>query len=236
MENRILTATLSLTVFVAASMTGTAIAETESSKARGGKLYDKWYAVVGAEAPAKSHGLYPADKKYAEKPKANWRCKECHGWDYRGVDGAYKSGKHSSGIKGINGAAGRDSGEIVALLKDEKHGYGDKLGDADLRDLAMFVSAGQVDMDPFIDRASKKPKNGDAAKGAAYFNTMCANCHGRDGKKPKGMKSFAKQMGNPWEVMHKILNGQPDEDMPALRALDRQVVVDIMSHMATLSE
>ena len=235
MENRIRTGMISLTMLLAAGMTTATMAETESSKARGGQLYDKWYAVVGAKKPTASHPLYPADKKYANEPKSNWRCKECHGWDYRGVDGAYKSGKHATGIKGINGAAGRDMGEIVALLKDEKHGYGDKLGDADLQDLAMFVSAGQVDMDPYIDRASKKPK-GDAAKGAAYFNTMCANCHGKDGKKPKEMKPFAKQMGNPWEVMHKILNGQPDEEMPALRALDRQVVADILSHMATLSE
>ena len=232
MGTKIITGVLSLAVFVA----GTAIAETESTKARGGKLYDKWYAVIGAKAPATSHPLYPADKKYADKPKANWRCKECHGWDYLGADGAYKSGKHSSGIKGINGAAGRDTAEIIAILKDDKHGYGDKLGDADLQDLALFVSEGQVDMDKYIDRASKSPRNGDAEKGAAYYNTMCANCHGMDGKKPKGMKSFAKQMGNPWEVMHKILNGQPGEDMPALRALDRQVIVDIMSHMGTLPE
>jgi len=232
MGRKIITGVLSLAVFVA----GTAIAETESTKARGGKLYDKWYAVIEAKAPETSHPLYPADKKYADKPKANWRCKECHGWDYLGVDGAYKSGKHSSGIKGINGAAGRDTAEIIAILKDDKHGYGDKLGDADLQDLALFVSEGQVDMDKYIDRASKSPRNGDAEKGAAYYNTMCANCHGMDGKQPKGMKSFAKQMGNPWEVMHKILNGQPDEDMPALRALDRQVIVDIMSHMGTLPE
>ena len=232
MGRKIITGVLSLAVFVA----GTAIAETESTKARGGKLYDKWYAVIEAKAPETSHPLYPADKKYADKPKANWRCKECHGWDYLGVDGAYKSGKHASGIKGINGAAGRDTKEIVAILKDDKHGYGDKLGDADLQDLALFVSEGQVDMDKYIDRASKSPRNGDAEKGAAYYNTMCANCHGMDGKQPKGMKSFAKQMGNPWEVMHKILNGQPDEDMPALRALDRQVIVDIMSHMGTLPE
>jgi len=232
MGRKIITGVLSLTVFVA----GTAIAETESTKARGGKLYDKWYAVIEAKAPETSHPLYPADKKYAAEPKSNWRCKECHGWDYLGADGAYKSGKHASGIKGINGAAGRDTKEIVAILKDDKHGYGDKLGDADLQDLALFVSEGQVDMDKYIDRASKSPRNGDAEKGAAYYNTMCANCHGMDGKQPKGMKSFAKQMGNPWEVMHKILNGQPDEDMPALRALDRQVIVDIMSHMGTLPE
>jgi len=235
MSIRSVIGSVSLAVLLSTGMTVPAQAETESSKARGGKLYDKWYAVVGAKAPTTSHPLYPADKAYAQEPKANWRCKECHGWDYRGVDGAYKSGKHASGIKGIDAAAGRDMGDIVALLKDEKHGYGDKLGEADLNDLAMFVSAGQVDMDPFIDRASKKI-GGDAEKGAAYYNTMCANCHGEDGKKPEGMKPFAKQMGNPWEVMHKILNGQPDEEMPALRALDRTVVVDIMSYMATLSE
>jgi thiosulfate dehydrogenase len=34
--------------------------------------------------------------------------------------------------------------------------------------------------------------------------------------------------------MHKILNGQPAEAMPALRALDRQIVADIMAHMTTL--
>ena len=232
MGRKIITGVLSFAVFV----TGAAIAETESAKARGGKLYDKWYAVVEAEAPSTSHPLYPADKKYAAKPKANWRCKECHGWDYMGADGAYKSGKHSSGIKGINGAAGRDTGEIIAILKDDKHGYGDKLGDVDLQDLALFVSEGQVDMDKYIDRASKSPRNGDAEKGAAYYNTICANCHGRDGKQPKDMKPFAKQMGNPWEVMHKILNGQPNEDMPALRALDRQVILDVMSYLSTLPE
>jgi len=228
-----LTVAFSLAVFV---VSGSAIAETESSKARGGKLYDKWYAEVGADKPEASHPLYPADKKYANEPKSNWRCKECHGWDYRGSDGAYSSGSHATGVKGINGAVGRDMREIVALLKDEKHGYGGLLKEDDLNDLAMFVSAGQIDMDPFIDRATKRPKGGDAERGAAYFNTLCAICHGKDGKKPEGMKPFAKLMGNPWEIMHKILNGQPDEEMPSFRALDRQVVVDIMTHMTTLTE
>jgi thiosulfate dehydrogenase len=211
-------------------------AETESSKARGGKLYDKWYAVTGAKAPETMHPLYPTSGSYAGKPKSNWRCKECHGWDYQGANGAYKSGKHATGIKGIDAAAGGNTDDIVALLKAPEHAYGDKLSDADLQDLATFISAGQVDMDAYIDRASKKPIGGDMAKGAAYYNTMCAQCHGEDGKKPKGMKSFGKQMGNPWEVMHKILNGQPDAEMPALRALDRKVVVDIMSHLTTLPE
>jgi len=218
------------------SLADIAGAETESSMARGGRLYDKWYAVIEADKPDTSHPLYPKDKKYSDDPKSNWRCKECHGWDYRGADGAYASGSHATGIKGIASAAGRPMEQIVAVLKDPQHGYADRLTEDDVADLARFVSAGQVDMDPFIDRATKKPVGGDGERGAAYFNTICANCHGKDGKLPKGMKPFAKQMGNPWEVMHKILNGQPGEEMPALRALDRQIVVDIMTHMTTLPE
>ena len=211
----------------------TQAAEIESSIARGGNLYDKWFKVLDTDGPDKSHGLYPADKKYAEKPGANWRCKECHGWDYLGVNGAYSSGKHSTGIVGINGAAGQSADAIIATLTGDAHGYGGLLAEQDLADLANFVGQGQIDMDKYIDRASKAPI-GDAAKGEAYYNTICAKCHGFDGKLPDDMKPFGKQMGNPWEVMHKILNGQPGEEMPALRALDHQIIADIMSHMVSL--
>ena len=210
-------------------------AEEESALARGGQLYDKWYMVIGVDAPKKSHPAYPADKKYAAKPKANWRCKECHGWDGKGVDGAYASGKHSTGIKGINGMAGADPAKIIAVLKGKTHAYAGKMEDQDFQDLALFVSKGQVDMGKFIDYASKSPKGGNADQGAAYFNTICVGCHRKDGSYPKDMeKTLGKQMGNPQEVMHKILNGQPDEKMPALRALDRQIIVDLMAHIKTL--
>ncbi len=212
-------------------------AEDQSSMARGGKLYDKWYKLIGADAPKKSHPAYPADKKYADKPNDNWRCKECHGWDGKGVDGAYASGSHSTGIKGINGMIGADLARIIAVLKGETHGYAGKMEDEDFNDLAMFVSKGQVDMSKYIDYASKSPKGGDKARGAAYFNTVCANCHRKDGSRPKDMgKSLGSQMGNPQEVMHKILNGHPGEKMPAMRAFDRQVVRDILAHIKTLPE
>ncbi len=207
--------------------------EMESSFARGARLYDKWYEVIDADDPSTPHPLYPAEGKYT-KAKDNWRCKECHGWDYMGKDGAYASGKHASGIKGIRGFAGKDAAEVVALLKAPEHGYGDKMSDADLNDLANFVGKGQVDMTRYIDRSTKMPIGGNRAKGEQYFNTVCSNCHGKEGKKPSAMTPMGAQMGNPWEVMHKILNGQPGEEMPALRAFDRQVVLDIMAHMATL--
>jgi hypothetical protein len=210
-------------------------AEEESSLARGGKLYDKWYKVIGVDAPKQSHPAYPADKKYASKPGANWRCKECHGWDYKGANGAYSSGKHSTGIKGIDGMAGADPAKIIAVLKNSTHAYAGKMEEEDFHDLALFVSKGQVDMSKYIDYASKAPKGGNAAQGAAYFNTICIGCHRKDGSRPKDMeKTLGKQMGNPQEVMHKILNGQPDEPMPAMRALDRQVIVDLLTHIKTL--
>lgn len=219
-------------VFLTAVTTSVA-EEMESSMARGGKLYDRWYKVIDADKPSESHPLYPSDKEYADDPGSNWRCKECHGWDYQGKDGAYGSGTHASGIAGIAGAKGAPVADIAGALKGAPHNYGDMLADEDYTDLANFVSMGQIDMDAYIDRESKAPK-GDAVKGEAYFNTICAGCHGKDGKEPDDMPTFGSLMDNPWEVMHKILNGQPDENMPALRALDHQITADIMAHMVTL--
>lgn len=202
------------------------------SIARGGKLYDKWYKVVGAPKPEGTHSAWPADNT-KKKGDVTWRCKSCHGWDGLGKDGAYASGSYKTGIKGINGMKGAEAAKIVNVLKDKTHGLSGKMSDADFNDLAMFVSKGQVDMALYIDKASKTPK-GDKAKGAAYYETICAGCHGVDGLKPKEMDPLGSLMGNPWEVMFKILNGQPGEAMPALRMLDHQVIADIMAHVATL--
>jgi thiosulfate dehydrogenase len=239
MNRKLLSVLISTTVSVGLLL-GTAIVspvsaeEMQGSLARGGKLYDKWFAVIKAEKPKDTHSAWPASNT-KKKGNTTWRCKSCHGWDYQGKDGAYASGSYKTGIKGIGGMAGADVAKIMAVLKDGTHKLAGKMDDGDYKDLAMFVSKGQVDMSKYIDSAAKMPKGGDAAKGASYFNTMCAQCHGKDGTLPKDMKkTLAKQMGNPWEVMHKILNGQPAEQMPALRALDPQIVVDVMAHLSTL--
>ncbi len=99
----------------------------------------------------------------------------------------------------------------------------------------MFVSVGQTNADDYIDAASRRFKGGDAERGSAYFNTVCAKCHGEDGREPEDMKPLgALTAKNPWEVLHKVMNGQPDEDMPAMRAFGNQVVADILAHVGTL--
>jgi len=208
-------------------------AETESAMARGGRLYDKWFAENKAVKPADDHPAYPhKGGKYGKD--ASWRCKECHGWDYKGKDGAYAAGGHATGIKGIQGAAGKDPAAIVAILKDKNHGYADAMLSAeDMNDLALFVAKGQIDVSKYVDAATKKPK-GDAAKGEAYFNTLCAGCHGKDGKKLKDAPPLGSVADNAAEMLHKILNGQPGEAMPALRALDPQISADIALHLQSL--
>ena len=41
---------------------------------------------------------------------------------------------------------------------------------------------------------------------------------------------------NPWETLHKVLNGQPDSAMPALRALDLKIALDVAAYAQTLPD
>jgi thiosulfate dehydrogenase len=226
-------AAVSAIALVALAGPAAVAAETESAIARGGRLYDKWFAENKAAKPADDHPAYPhKGGKYGKD--ASWRCKECHGWDYKGKEGAYATGGHATGIKGIQGAAGKDGAAIVAILKDKNHGFADAMLSAeDMNDLALFVAKGQIDVSKYVDAATKKPK-GDAAKGEAYFNTLCAGCHGKDGKKLKDAPPLGSVADNAAEMLHKILNGQPGEAMPALRALDPQISADIALHLQSL--
>jgi thiosulfate dehydrogenase len=205
---------------------------------RGGQLYDKWWEVILADEPEQTHPAYPAAGK--QEGSATWRCKECHGWDYKGAAGAYGAGSHYTGIKGIDGMAGVPIERIVEVLRGDVHGFTpEQLSDSAVRKLGAFVSLGQVDMDLYIDRASKRAR-GDPVTGARYFQTICAVCHGYDGKainfrdekKPEYVGTVANE--NPWETLHKVRFGQPGVGMVALTALDLQILVDIVAYAQTL--
>jgi cytochrome c2 len=207
-------------------------AETESSMARGARLYDKWWEENKAAKPSGDHPAYPIKGgKYGGE--TSWRCKECHGWDYKGKDGAYAKGGHMTGIKGINAAAGKDPAAIAAVLRDKNHGYTEaQLSAKDSADLANFVAKGQGNLAKYVSADNKA--NGDVAKGEVYFNTLCAGCHGADGKKIKDGPPLGSVADNGAEMMHKLLNGQPGEAMPALRALDPQISADIAVYLTKL--
>ncbi|MHA1546655.1 MAG: hypothetical protein ACTSUY_09575, partial [Alphaproteobacteria bacterium] len=158
-------------VNVPGALADEAVSTEAGQIARGGRLYDKWFAVIGAEKPKTTHAAWPASNT-KKKGNATWRCKACHGWDNLGAEGAYASGSYKTGIKGVRGFAGADPAKIVAILKDKTHGLAGLMGDQDFADLALFVSKGQIDMAPYIDNEAKMAK-GDKAKGRAYYETLC---------------------------------------------------------------
>lgn len=181
--------------------------------AEGGRIYDKWWVEMELMQPSSSHSSYPEAGK---KNGANsWRCKECHGWDYRGKDGAYSQGSHYTGIKGIRAYAGGSENKVFKILKDKNHQYDKVMLDGALKSVAKFVVHGQIDMTNYIDAASKRV-NGNAAKGETLFEDHCAKCHNRDGRafNLAHDASVTEYIGtiankNPWETLHKIRNGHP---------------------------
>lgn len=201
----------------------------ECDRARWAPLRQGWFAENKAAKPADDHPTYPhKGGKYGKD--TSWRCKECHGWDYAGKDGAYAKGAHATGIVGIKGAAGKDVKSIIDSLRGKTHGFTEaQLSPKDAEDLALLK--GQIEMAKYIEGG--KPK-GNGAKGEVYFNTLCAGCHGTDGKKVPNSPSLGSVADNQDQMLHKVMNGQPAEAMPSLRALDPQIAVDIVVHLQTL--
>ncbi len=188
---------------------------------RGGLLYDKWWPVTGSAAPSGigNHPLYPVGGPVAG---ANtFRCKECHGWDYKGKDGNYGplNTGHYTGIGGVFGTL-LSPRELFDLLKEpaaevlEGHNfaaYG--LTDADLWDVTRFVLEQVVDTNTFINPSGSF--TGNPVLGASAYSLNCTFCHAADGKNlPAFLGPLADQ--NPWEFLHKTRFGHPGADMPAL--------------------
>jgi mono/diheme cytochrome c family protein len=205
-----------------------------ASIANGGRLYDDWQGATGSRQ-ALPHPAYPPKGYYANVPAATWRCVECHGTDYKGSEGQYATGNHATGIKGIRAMAGVEPEKIMAILRNKTHRFGAVLKYRDLQDLANFVSKGQVDMDAVIDPKTRLAR-GNAKSGEVYYQTICVGCHGKEGRftAKRFLGNRAKQ--DPWSSLHAMLNGHPDDTMPALREIDQKVVTDILSYIQAMKD
>lgn len=233
------------------TVANSAAAQTASpgSIAAGGRLYDKWWtAAPGVKPPVGDHPMWALQTTNKRKGLDTWRCKECHGWDYNGKDGAYGSGSHRTGFPGLLAARAKSADQLKAALKgstNPKHDFSPFLNDSALTDLANFLKSGLVDLGPVIDRKTKKPVKADAARGK-QLSATCAACHGPDGKKlnfgkpdnPEYVGTVANE--NPWEFAHKIRAGQPGSNPPMPTGVETgwslQDVLDILAHSQTLPE
>ena len=64
----------------------------------GGRLYDNWMNTTGADDVEDTHPSWPASNT-SKSGSVTWRCKSCHGWDYKGAAGKYGSGSYYTGIR-----------------------------------------------------------------------------------------------------------------------------------------
>lgn len=217
---------------------------------RGGAMYDKWWAVTGLAKPTTDNPLWASRPDTTSNTRTGadtWRCKECHGWDYKGVDGAYAGGSHRTGIAGIFGTT-KTAQEVFDLLKTD-HAYGTAgLTDEDISDLAAFVTEGLIDTDSIMDA------NGTFIGGVETGQTLydsgigtnigCAACHGQLGlNPPPGYPDFDDYPGmlsnkNPWEFQHKVRFGQPATAMPSSVAGGGTIldVADLGAYAQTLPQ
>lgn len=207
--------------------------------AYGGRLYDNWIELVGRAAPRGEHPSYP-DSGKATGPNT-WRCKECHGWDYNGSDGAYgnPSSSHYTGIKGIRAHAAGDPLEVVRILRDKTHGLDERMLPKYMAErIALFVTRGQIRTEDYLN--PDRTPNGEPEKGRPIFQNLCAVCHGYDGKsinfgsetEPEYLGTVAEE--NPAELLHKARNGHPGSIMPAQIWVEIQKLVDVAAYARTL--
>jgi len=200
--------------------------DSQADPLRGGQLWDTWWLVNHAAMPTATHPLYPPDG--LQESAATQRCGECHGWDYKGVDGAYASGPHHTGIKGVYGST-LTASEMFDLIKSDAapngHGFGALgLNDYDIRDLVAFLQTQVIDTNTYIDTNGLFV--GDADWGQVYYemeggaNERCVDCHGFNGTQrnfgsipgPEWVGTIAGE--DPARLLHKIRFGSPGTPMP----------------------
>jgi len=186
---------------------------------RGGQLYDNWWKTTdNGDKPGQNHPLWKLQNKNTRKGYSTWRCKECHGWDYRGKEGAYGKGSHYTGFDGVYEASQTlPVKELINILNgstNKDHDFSRHLSDNDIADLALFLKKGTMDLAILLN------SEGDYNAGRDFYRVNCmTECHGPEGmalnfgseEKPQFIGSVAEK--NPWEFIHKARTGQPGTRM-----------------------
>jgi thiosulfate dehydrogenase len=211
----------------------------------GGMLYDDWIKALGVDVPEGDQALWKTQTTNTRTGKDTYRCKECHGWDYKGVDGAYGSGSHQTGFKGVMAATSMSEVDLLAWLngtKNADHDFSVFLQDVELKMLVDFLKEGVSDTPSQYINTDKTIIGADAEHGKALFNGLCQVCHAEDGKmlnfgdesEPEYVGTIAKD--NPWEFWHKITFGQPGTQMPSAlnNGWSPQDIADVLAYAQTL--
>ena len=191
---------------------------------RGAILYDNWFAALGVDAPPGDMPIWSRQSTNTRSGPDTWRCVECHGWDYRGAQGAYASGSHYTGFPDVMLLTRQmTEADIVAHLKgakDPAHDFSPYLDETSMRQLAAFLKRGLIDDSLYIDAVSLKVIGGDVDHGQRLYQSVCAACHGEDGTKivfrSEGVNEYLGTVAarDPWRFLHRTRFGVAGTEMP----------------------
>ena len=201
---------------------------------RGGRLYDAWWTEKGQSTPPTS--VNPLWREIAVdssgKPFNNhgndggqWRCKECHGWDYKGYQGAYSiTTDRYTGFKGVKNSSTTYTAEYIYSKiakgvvdidgKQIEHRFYDAdwiLNEKDLYDLTRFIAeiAATDDINPELGDVEAGQQVYEA-HGSGRLSCASIGCH----------KSTVPQLidvaqHDVEQFLHKVRFGSPGSLMPA---------------------
>jgi mono/diheme cytochrome c family protein len=217
--------------------------------ALGARLYDNWMTTSGIDALDGDHPLWSSQSTNTRTEATTFRCKECHGWDYKGAAGAYGSGSHFTGFTGVIRAGKslteEDLFEVLRGGFNKDHDFRFDISRTNMNALAAFLNVGLKNYSELINYETKLPQQTPSlANGATRYDRTCSSCHGETGQKinfgsigsPVYLGDVA--TGNPWEFLHKALYGQPGESgMPPVstRGWDDQDLTDLLAHVQSLA-
>jgi cytochrome c553 len=210
-------------VFVSASQAQGEI-PPQADVIRGAILYDNWFAALGVETPSGNMPIWSRQTTNSRSGPVTWRCVECHGWDYRGAQGAYASGSHFTGFPDVMAlAANMSEKDIVDHLNgtnDPAHNFSAYLDVTSMEQLAAFLKYGTIDDSLYIDSISMRVIGGDRIHGKTLFEGTCIPCHGQDGSQiifhsegiDENLGDVAQR--DPWRFLHRTRFGVSGTPMP----------------------
>ena len=116
--------------------------------AHSGRLYDKWWKEISVDAPSGDNPAWALQSTNTRSDDTTWRCKECHGWDYKGKDGAYSKGSHYTGFPGLMNASDMSDDQLLSIMKganNSDHAFSEFLTDLHTEHIVLFLKWGMID-------------------------------------------------------------------------------------------
>lgn len=237
---------LATATLLLAAQRGFAQGELVGDPIRGGQIYDNWMLALDLNPPEGDHPLWAQQEGNQRGGVVTWRCVECHGWDYQGVDGAYGPySNHYTGFTGLEDMVGSSQEEVLDWLdgsNNPDHNFLALMNTTALDDLAAFLRTRQLNADLLIDPATGAAL-GDRTDGRDLYALECVSCHGLDGDQINFGNALAPlylgdlSVADPWQTLHKMRFGTPTSTrMPSLEEENwsLKMMADLLAYMQLL--